>query len=164
MPQFSQAIDPIIHDVSELEKYTPIGFECRRVDNSILFYRLVFDEKTQFPTILESIKVDADLHVQLRYNGDPVPLPPWFVKGRSAKLTRPSMLENLPPYIRSVAEDSPFTILEELKARKNYKPKGQPPYSASLIRFALHLRYTSAQAYRQLLEINVSIAILFPAK
>ena len=153
MPQFSQAVDPIIHDVSELEKYTPAGFECRRVEDSILFYRLVFDEKTQFPTILESIRVDSDLHVQLRYNGDPVPLPPWFVKGRSAKLTRPSMLENLPPYIRSVAEESPYTILEELKARKNYKPKGQPPYSAALIRFALHLRYTSAQAYRQLLEM-----------
>ena len=153
MPQFSETIDPVIHDVSDLENFTPVGFECRRVDDSILFYRIVFDEKTQFPSILESIKVDSELHVQLRYNGDPVPLPPWFVKGRSAKLTRPSMLENLPPYIRSIAEESTFTILEELKERKNYKPKGRPPYSAALLRFALHLRYTSAQAYRQLLEM-----------
>ena len=127
MPQFSETVDPVIHDVSELEKFTPVGFECRRVDNSILFYRIVFDEKTQFPSILESIKVDSEVHVQLRYTGDPVPLPPWFVKGRSAKLTCPGMLTNLPPYILSIAEESSFTILEELKERKNYKPKGRPP-------------------------------------
>ena len=33
-----------------------------------------------------------------------------------------------------------------------YKPKGRPPFSAAMIRFALHLRHTSAQAYRLLLE------------
>ena len=96
--------------------------------------------------------MDSGLHVQLQYNGDPVPLPPWFIKGRNAKLTRVSMLENLPAYIRNVATETPFTILDELNERKNFKPKGRPPYSAAMIRFALHLRYTSAQAYRLLLE------------
>ena len=31
-------------------------------------------------------------------------------------------------------------------------PKGRPPYSAAMIRYALHLRYTSFQAYKQLLD------------
>ena len=58
--------------------------------------------KTQFPNILETIKVDRDLHVQLQYNGDQIPLPPWFLQSRHGKLTRLSTLENLPSYIRNV--------------------------------------------------------------
>ena len=95
-------------------------------------------------------KVDKELHVQLQYHGDPVPVPPWFIKGRNNKLTRASMLVNLPAYIRNVAVETPFTLLEELKARRNYKPQGRPPYSAAMIRFALHL--LTSQAYRLLLE------------
>ena len=34
----------------------------------------------------------------------------------------------------------------------NYQAKGRPPYSSSMIRFALHLRYTSLQSYKLLLE------------
>ena len=45
-----------------------------------------------------------------------------------------------------------MSILDELEQRKHYKPKGRPPYSAALIRYALLLRYTSAQAYRVLLK------------
>ena len=151
MPIFLKKVDPIITDVFDLENHTPEGFSFRKAIDFVVFYRLEFDENG-FPKICESIKVDKELHVQLQYNGDPVPLPPWFIKGRNAKLTRASMLENLPAYIRNVAVETPFTLLEELKARKNYKPKGRPPYSTAMIRFALHLRHTSAQAYRLLLE------------
>ena len=152
MPIFLQEVDPTIKEMTELEKHIPAGFSCRKTSDYILFYRIEFNEATGFPRICESIKVDSELHVQLQYNGDPVPLPPWFIKGRNAKLTRVSMLENLPAYIRNVATETPFTILDELNERKNFKPKGRPPYSAAMIRFALHLRYTSAQAYRLLLE------------
>ena len=34
----------------------------------------------------------------------------------------------------------------------NYQAKGRPPYSSAMIRFALHLRYTSLQSYKLLLE------------
>ena len=43
-----------------------------------------------------------------------------------------SMLKNPPSYTRNVAVETPFTLLDELKARKNYKPEG--PYSAAMIR------------------------------
>ena len=39
-----------------------------------------------------------------------------------------------------------------MKERMYYKPKGRPPYSAEMIRYALHLRYTSLQAYKIVLE------------
>ena len=53
----------------------PAGFQFKRLDDHALFYNLVFDEETKFLKILQSIKVDSDLHVQLQYNGIPVLLP-----------------------------------------------------------------------------------------
>ena len=145
-----------ISDFSILtENHSPEGFQCKKSPECIIYYNLVFDQETNFPNIFESIKVDSQLHVQLQYNGNTVPLPPWFVEGRNAKLTRISMLHNFPAYLRNVAADnngSDCSILEELERRKHYKPKGRPPYSASIIRYALLLRYTSAQAYKLLLE------------
>ena len=127
----------------------------KKTPECIVFYNLVFDPDTGFPNIFESIRVDTELHVQLQYNGNHVPLPPWFVEGRSARLTRISMLDNfLPPYIRNVASydgNNDHSILEELERRK-HQPKGRPPYSAAMIRYALLLRYTSFQAYKLLLE------------
>ena len=43
-------------------------------------------------------------------------------------------------------------LLEEMKNIQYLKPKGRPPYSSRLIRFALMQRYTSRQAYSQILE------------
>ena len=34
-----------------------------------------------------------------------------------------------------------------LKVENIIKPKGQPPYSSTMLLFALHWRYTSAQAF-----------------
>ena len=93
-----------INDFSVLnESHAPPGFSTKRNSDCIVFYRI--DEETSFPNIFESIKVDSNLHVQLQFNGHYEPLPPWFVDGRDAKLTRFSMLENLPPYIKKVAEN-----------------------------------------------------------
>ena len=82
-----------------------------------------FDGQSKFPKILESIKVDTNLHVQLHFNGNTVPLPPWFINGHQciAKLTLVSMLENLPAYIRGVASDSPFSLIDELNDRRNFQ-------------------------------------------
>ena len=49
-------------------------------------------------------------------------------------------------------EEDPYSILNELQKIQGYKPKGRPPFSADLIRYALLLRYTSRQAYKLLLE------------
>ena len=151
LPTFLKQVDPVITSVFELESHTPSGFSIRKTDDSIVFFRLEFNENG-FPRVCESIKINKELHVELQFNGNPVPLPPWFIKGRNATLTRVSMLENLPAYIRNVAVETPYTLLDEMNARRNYKPKGRPPFSAAMIRFALHLRHTSAQAYRLLLE------------
>ena len=104
--------------------------------------------------IFESIKVDQSLHVQLQFNGHPVPLPAWFTKGRNATLTRFSQLNNFPNAIRVVSEEIECSrsLLNEMLDISNYQAKGQPPYSSAMIRFALHLRYTSLQSYKLLLE------------
>ena len=148
----------ILHEFKDLgEEHAPAGFLTRKAPDCIVFFRLEYDEKTNFPQVFESIRIDDQLHVQLQYNGIRVPLPDWFVVGRNAKLNRKSMIDNFPPYLKKVAEektneDGSITILDELEQRKLMKPKGRPPYSASMIRYALLLRYTSAQAYRVLLQ------------
>ena len=60
-------------------------------------------------------------------------------------------MENFVPHIRNRTNDT-NTILQELTLRQYYKPQARPPFSANLLRFALHLRYISCQAYKLLLE------------
>ena len=109
-------------------------------------------EETDFPSLKECIRIDTNLNVQLQYDGNPIPLPPWFVNGHNAKLTRFSMLENFPPYIQNIVSEGSKSILKELQKIQHFKPKGRPSFSAEIIRFSLLLRYTSAQAYKLLLE------------
>ena len=103
---------------------------------------------------MESIKVDENMRVELQYMGNPVPLPPWFVYGRDARLNNVTQLEELPKYIKDMASscNSEYSSLTELEKRKYYKPTGRPSFSSEVIRFALLTRYTSAQAYRLMLE------------
>lgn len=119
----------IINSINDINQSNiPPGFTFQKFENSVVLYRLKFDQVTQFPVVLESIRIDGDLHVQLQYNGIPLPLPPWFVHGFNAKLTNFSMLENFPAYIQSTAIENEQTLLNELKERMLYKPKGRPPY------------------------------------
>ena len=84
----------IIGDFSELNStHAPPGLKCTKSDNSIVYLNLTYVDG--FPVIFESIKVDQSLHVQLQFNGHPVPLPAWFTKGRNATLTRFSQLNNV---------------------------------------------------------------------
>ena len=75
-----QEVKDFVEDFEVLnEQHSLDGFNCQKSEDAIIFDNLVFDEETQFPNILETIKVDRDLHVQLQYNGDQIPLPPWFI-------------------------------------------------------------------------------------
>ena len=98
-----------------IEAPCPAGFPCFQNENQIIFYNIIFDHSTNFPTVAEAIKTDKSLHVQLQYYSKPVPLPEWFTKGRNAKLTRFSMLENFQPYLRSFFEKKGLVCLFYLK-------------------------------------------------
>ena len=144
-----------IHDkVNSLDylNQSPPGFEFRHFEGFAIFYRLKFGNVSQFPITLESIRIEEGLHVQLQYDGIPLPLPSWFVNSHSAMLDKLSMLKSFPPCIRSAAIENQQSLLDELKQREVYRPTGRPPSSASMIRFALHLRHTSPQAYKISLE------------
>ena len=110
-------------------------------DNSIVFFNLTYVDG--FPVIFESIKVDQSLHIQLQFNGHPVPLPAWFTKGRNATLTRFSQLNNFPNKIRVVSEETECSrsLLNEMLYISNYQAKG--------------LRYTSLQSYKLLPAVNI---------
>ena len=97
------------------------------------------------------LKINSNLHVKLQIYGNPVPLPLWFTEGRNAKLASISMLENFPNYLQALIGNKP-TLMEELQRRQQCKPQGRPPYLTEMIRFALLVRYTSAQAYKILLQ------------
>ena len=87
-------------------------------------------------------------HVKLFFKGCPVPLPQWFRQGTDCCLTRKSMLENFPVYLRTYA-DNHSSIFEELI---QYRFTKKPIYSANIIRNNLLLRYTSIQSYEVLLQ------------
>ena len=132
------------------EKHAPPGNQFHKTEQFVVYYNLSFNSVSGFPEVLEAIKINLDLHVELQYRSNPVPLPSWFTMGRNAKLTKLSMLQNFPAYLRNVGNKSQ-DVIEELQQRQHYQTKGRPPYSCEMIRFALLLRYTSAQAYKILL-------------
>ena len=139
-----------IMDFNQLTAKCPSGFEFKKHEDYILIYRILFDIETHFPSMKECIRIDLNLHVMLQCNGNPLPLPQWLTYGNNAKLTKFSMLEIFPTYIKN--EEDPYSILKDLRKRQHYKPKGRPPFSADLISYALLLRCTSRQAYKLLLE------------
>ena len=61
------------------------------------------------------------------------------------------MLDNFPPYLQSF-KGKQNQLLIEMGNQQHYKTKAHVPFSAELIRLALLLRYTSAQAYKLLQE------------
>ena len=112
----------------------------------------MFDRNTGFPSIFEAIKVDKDLHVQLQYKGQYVPLLGWFANDSYAKLRSYEQLHELQTTILIKASQNKNNLLDEMYEQMQFKPKGRPPYSADMIRYALLLRYTSLQAYNLLLD------------
>ena len=85
--------------------------------------------------------------MKLFLKGFPVSLPHWFRYGNSCKLSKKSMLENFPSYLKGKAENLCF--LDELK---KHQFQNKQDYSADVIQYALLLRYTSIQLYKLLPE------------
>lgn len=99
------------------EKHAPQNFLCKKSENSIIYFNLIFDDTTNFPKTLDAIKIDLNLHVKRKYNGLPVPLTSWFVQGGDAKLKRISILQNIPSYIRNMVVEKKNSVLGEMKSR-----------------------------------------------
>ena len=68
------------------------GFQFKELDNCTLYFHFVFDDKAKLAKILEFIRIDDDLHVQLQYSDMQLPLPQWFVQGHNAGNTEKSKL------------------------------------------------------------------------
>ena len=134
------------------EARCPPNYQFSKRDDCVIYYQLVFDEVTSFPKVFASIRIDHEFHVQLQCNGNHLPLPLWFIRGTDAKIRRFSQLENFPKEFENAVENDSYEMLEELEKRRYFKPKGRPPYSVAVIRYALLLRYTSLQAYKLLLQ------------
>ena len=148
--QFQSA--DIIKSFDDLcSKSAPAGYQCYKTNDWIIFYNIAFHDKSGFPFVKEAIKIDRQMHVQLQLCGNSVPLPPWFVQGRNAQLTRHSMLHNFPSYLNTFTKTENKIVIE-MEKLQHYSPKGRPPYSSDLVRLALLLRYTSGQAYSLMLE------------
>ena len=69
---------------------------------------MLFDDCSSFPIICEAVKNDNSLHVKLHYCNNPVALPDWFSQRRNSKLTKFSMSESFPIYLKSFADDHFF--------------------------------------------------------
>ena len=67
------------------EKNAPPGYCFYKTYQTVVFYAIQFKEQTGFPIVREAIKIDQNLHVQLEYFNNPVPLPHWFSYGRNYK-------------------------------------------------------------------------------
>ena len=132
-------------------KHCPAGYCGSKRDSSIVFYMMDTDD-SGFPYVSRCITIDESLHVKLQSNGRDLPLPKWFVNGHNAKLTRYSMLENFPQYLKAAVESHPPTIIDELRKLEYYLPKARPPFSPKVMRYALLQRYTSAASYRLMLK------------
>ena len=107
-----------------------------RTETAIVYYNVVFGEESMMPQIMESIKIDENLRVELQYMGNPVPLPPWFVMCRDAKLNHLTQLENFPAYIKNVADNGEHSILgpfsENLSNEKTTSQKGDHRFQVLL--------------------------------
>ena len=124
----------------------------RKGDALVMYYKVELVESSGAPKIVASISIDKNMHVKLFKNSAPIPLPAWFRHGTNCALKSKGSLENFPSYIKNYEFPFPDDVLEELHEIRYYKPQGRPKYSTKLLRVALQLRYTSASAYRKLLE------------
>ena len=69
------------------------------------------------------------------------------------------LFRECPSIYTNTATDYYKELLNELNQRNLYKRQGKPPHLSSIIRHALHLRYTSLQAYRLLLEKSPMLSL-----
>ena len=138
----------LINKLSDIEESLSLaGFLFKKNNDYVTFYKIEFSEK-RAPEVTKCIKVDTELHVKLFFKGCPVPLPQWFRQGTDCCLTRKSMLENFPVYLRTYT-DNDSSIFEKLF---QYRFTKKPIYLPNIIRYNLLLRYTPIQPYKALLQ------------
>ena len=134
------------------EAFCPPGYQLKLQKNKAIFYKTENCPVNDIPLVTETIVVTDALNVKLFWKAIPVPLPEWFRKGSNCRLKSKSMLDNFPSYLRSIAEQEPNKLQDELQYIKYKKPENGPKYSFQLLQFSLLLRYTSLPAYKLLKE------------
>jgi hypothetical protein len=149
MPQFQSAFQvSSFGDVDEsLLDFLETDFQCSKNPDNVVYYKTVIDELS-IPHIAECIRIDSDLHVKLFHKGSPIPLPKWFREGQDCKFKSKDMLPNFCTHIREQCEQW-GDVLDEIQKIRYMK---SPTYSASLIRYALMLRYSSLPAYKLMMK------------
>ena len=59
--------DDIIKSFNDVtSKNAPPGYLCHQTKDFIIYYKIVFNEKSGFPVVQEAIKISNDLHVYLQ--------------------------------------------------------------------------------------------------
>ena len=119
------------------EAIIPACFQFKKLDSCALYFHLVFDDKAKFLSILELIKIDHDLYVQLQYNDMPPPLHQLIVWGYNDTINKVSYLENFTAYMR------PTIIVNfwiNLIKGSFCKPQGRRPFLLPIIGISLPLR------------------------
>jgi len=105
--------DAIKHFEDLSRQQCPPGFDFHKINDYVIYYKLCFDDESGFPVVKDAIKIDPQLHVELRFCNNSVPLHQWFPVGRNAKLTSFSMLQNFPAYLKNFSNEAK-NLLSEL--------------------------------------------------
>ena len=79
--------DTVKHFDGLSQQPCPPGYLFRKTSDNIIYYKLCFDQKTDFHVIKDPIEIDRQLDVDFRFCNNPAPLPQWFTAGKNAKLT-----------------------------------------------------------------------------
>ena len=119
--------DVVVKFIKDSDEYIDFHFDV--TDNNITAYRVV---------ICSGIE------------GCHIPPPSYIHLAEGSRLTSLDMLTNLPVYCRNAEGSCETNVIKELLQIQYYNPKGRPPYSNSVLRFALIMRYTSNSAYQYL--------------
>ena len=112
----------------------PPGYTFPKYDDHFVFYHLVTNV-LNVPEVTTCVPVDQYLHVKLFYEASTLPLPQCFPHRRNCRLTRKSMNQNYPNYIKLEGEQT-LNILEVLKELRFKKKK----YSCPVL-FDIHFFY-----------------------
>ena len=89
-----QAAHKIVDIDSTSKQSSPENFTFKRLENSVQFFDLKFNEETGILAVHECISADRNLPVRLSYQGLVIPLPQWFRYENNCTFTKFSMLEN----------------------------------------------------------------------
>ena len=136
----------LINKLSDIEDSLSLAGFLFKNNDYVTFCKIEFSEK-RAPEVTECIIIDKELHVKLFFKDCLVPST-VVSQDTDCRLTKKSLLENFPVYLRTYA-DNHSSIFEELL---QYRFTKKPIYSANIIRYSLLLRYTSIQSYKVSLQ------------